>query len=507
MSVDTISDLDQLIHVYLDGRINSQEMERLNEHLRRDRLARQEFANYLTLDSALADIAAGLPGQRAAVEDIVELNQRALISTSFAYISLLSTVAAVAMLILWWSTDSYRSYATVVRSVGAPSLVDGMSVRDELNVIRTGLVEFVTARGARVVIEAPAEFFFESALKLNMRAGRLTADVPASAIGFTVVTPSGEAIDLGTKFAVDITSQTQAEVHVFEGEVIARSRGSDRRQHLTASSAVRMGRDATTQACDVRQGAFVGNREMASMAEALAAGQKTRAKQAREKFQRDPKLLAWLDFDRPGESQPAEYDAQVVGAQWVQGRFPGTGAIDFIEPDDCVTLNLNTHTDQFTLMTWARLNQFEERANSLYSTDEWGELGQVHWLIGDKTNLRFAIKGTKLTATGDTNVWLESQPRALPELERWVHLALVYDAQCGKAIQYLNGQQIAVADMPLGLQAALGPAQLGNWKPQLDRQRNPKRRLSGRMDEFVAFARGLSASEISDYFAASTPYK
>jgi hypothetical protein len=130
-------------------------------------------------------------------------------------------------------------------------------------------------------------------------------------------------------------------------------------------------------------------------------------------------------------------------------------------------------------------------------------------MIGESGNIRFAIKGDQLQRSprGDTNVWLESQPRLVSELQRWVHLALVYDANAGTATQYFDGEAIATAAMPLDLPASLGPAQLGNWKPKAENMDQPRRRLSGRMDEFAAWARPLSAQEIRDYFEASTPYK
>jgi hypothetical protein len=61
-----------------------------------------------------------------------------------------------------------------------------------------GVVEFLTAKGARLVIEAPADVQFESADMLRVFRGKVAADVPPRAKGFTVVTPNGKAVDLGT---------------------------------------------------------------------------------------------------------------------------------------------------------------------------------------------------------------------------------------------------------------------------------------------------------------------
>ena len=66
-------------------------------------------------------------------------------------------------------------------------------------------------------IDSTAAFRFESPQRLRLLRGRIAADVPAMASGFTVVTPSGEAIDLSTRFAVDVPVGGEPEVHVFEG--------------------------------------------------------------------------------------------------------------------------------------------------------------------------------------------------------------------------------------------------------------------------------------------------
>jgi len=506
MSIESSPNAEYLIQRYLDNSILAHEMEQLNSLLMRDARVRRRFTDYMSLDSLIAETACGVPGTQAAVEDIVELNRQSLANSRLTY-GLLSVAAALTLVASCWWYVSGQPYATVVRSIGIGSLPDGTPLRNEFHSVSAGMLECVTVLGARVVIEAPAEFCFESAHRLNMRAGRLTADVPSSAKGFTVITPAGQAIDLGTKFAIDISGPTEAEVHVFEGEVITQPKGSSQRHLLTASKAVRLGGRLPTEACDVRQGAFVREREVSAIAEAFRSGQRERALAARNRLKEDPHLLAWLDFDEPQLVRTELPDAQVLGARWVQGRFPGSGALDFVNSEDCVKLDLNSQLTAFTLMTWVRLNQLEGRRNSLYSTDEWGDLGQVHWMIGESGNIRFAIKGEQKSVRGDTNVWLESQPRLVSELQRWVHLALVYDASTGAATQYFDGEAIATAAMPLDLPASLGPAQLGNWKPKAELVDQPRRRLSGRMDEFAAWARPLSAQEIRDYFEASTPYK
>ena len=49
--------------------------------------------------------------------------------------------------------------------------------------------------------------------------GRLTVKVPEEAIGFTVQTPSGDVVDLGTEFAVDVGKKGATELYVLDGTV------------------------------------------------------------------------------------------------------------------------------------------------------------------------------------------------------------------------------------------------------------------------------------------------
>ncbi len=526
LPVHNREELQRLTNRYIDQLITAEELQRLNTLLRSNDQARDDFIEHLNLDSALGDAARALAGEQAAIADILSINAAG--PKRFTWrVATLATCAAMILLavVFAWPRDN-RTYATVVRAIGIDSLRDGDPIGSKPTFIEQGTLELVTRLGARIVVEAPANFHFESTDRLNLELGRLTADVPETARGFTVITPSGEAIDLGTRFAIDIANAAESEVHVFEGEVIARARGSQHRQVMLANSAVRMRNDQDAETCEFRRGTFVSAREVTPLAEALRQGQRERADQAGHVLRQDPSLLVWLDFDTnqprikiqspsverssegslTSDANRATREAVVHGARFVQGRFPGTGALDFVNSEDCVELDLQAEVEQFTLMSWLRANQSEGRRNSIYSTDEWGTLGQVHWMIGDNHRIRFAIKGESEVTPGNTNVWLETDVGTLSEFQRWVHLAIVYDSVAGQATQYLDGKIVAQGPMPKGLKARLGSAQLGNWKP-LARFNEPRRRLSARLDEFAAFSRVLSSEELRDYHQATSPYR
>ena len=72
-------------------------------------------------------------------------------------------------------------------------------------------------------MEAPIKIDFKNPDLIHLHEGNLVANVPKQAIGFTVLTPSSEIIDLGTEFAVGVSQSGASEVHVMQGEVKARS--------------------------------------------------------------------------------------------------------------------------------------------------------------------------------------------------------------------------------------------------------------------------------------------
>lgn len=82
-----------------------------------------------------------------------------------------------------------------------------------------GLIELEFGRGARVILEGPVAFEVLGDNRIGLVAGRLVADVPARAHGFTVQTPAAEIIDLGTSFGVEVADDGRTEAHVFEGAV------------------------------------------------------------------------------------------------------------------------------------------------------------------------------------------------------------------------------------------------------------------------------------------------
>lgn len=91
--------------------------------------------------------------------------------------------------------------------------------------LQSGCVEMTLANGIRLAIEGPARFELQSPERLTLNAGKLLAQVPPKATGFTVVTPHAEIVDLGTEFTVEVAQGGLARVAVIRGKVNVQAGG------------------------------------------------------------------------------------------------------------------------------------------------------------------------------------------------------------------------------------------------------------------------------------------
>jgi hypothetical protein len=87
--------------------------------------------------------------------------------------------------------------------------------------LERGLAEIEFERGARVILQGPAGLELVSATTARLLYGTLTARVPAQALGFTVLSPSGRVVDLGTEFGLSVAEGGATSVRVFTGLVEA----------------------------------------------------------------------------------------------------------------------------------------------------------------------------------------------------------------------------------------------------------------------------------------------
>ncbi|RFC45075.1 MAG: Concanavalin A-like lectin/glucanases superfamily protein/FecR protein [Verrucomicrobia bacterium] len=482
----------QWMQEYLDGTADAQTTAKLESALQKEPEFRIAFLEYLNVDVALSAAAAFAPELKSEnanswVRDIGSTVVRPWLALA---------AGMVLMALLAWGAQSVRRPHALVTSSTTPALRQGASVKGALLKLDAGAVEFLTAKGARVVVEAPATVRFESAETLRVFRGKVAADVPPEAKGFTVKTPGGSAIDLGTRFGVDVPSAGEAEIHVFQGEVIAEAGRGGGTQNLHTGDALVMQQGGGTSR-ELRSSAFIQPDEMPQLSAGLASGQRARARAGFDALKRDSALVAIFDFGSQ-ETLPGVF-------RMAQGRWPGSHAPEFVDVGDHVKLDVGKGKEwpQLTLATWVRIDQLGSPYQSLYHTDGWQNEtpGQVHWMITKDSTMRLALRGNTLApGSAEKNGFPDSTTSVLPERGRWVHLAAVYNAEARTVRFYLNGQFDKEILQETAHPARLGPAQIGNWN-RLDRK------LSGRMDEFLLLGRVLGDLEIRELYLSGNPYR
>ncbi|EMI23358.1 FecR domain-containing protein [Rhodopirellula europaea] len=158
---------------------------------------------------------------------------------SWTFVSVFFAVAAVFLLLLGWNLfdqtprrDSFIAEIIDVsdaewESCTLPTAIGSQLTTGRLKINR-GLVTIRFTSGAEVILESPAELQIESPMRGTLLAGIAVVNVPESAQGFTIATPTAEAIDHGTSFAVIVDSLSKASsFEVVEGEVEVRHNETD----------------------------------------------------------------------------------------------------------------------------------------------------------------------------------------------------------------------------------------------------------------------------------------
>lgn len=121
------------------------------------------------------------------------------------------------------------------------SVPSGAVARGQTFQLRSGVAEFVTGNGVRTAFEGPATFEFEGRDVVRLTTGKLYCNVPKGGEGFTVRTPGGRVVDLGTRFGLDVGASGETEVHVFQGRVRAEAANANAVSEMTAGTAGKFG--------------------------------------------------------------------------------------------------------------------------------------------------------------------------------------------------------------------------------------------------------------------------
>lgn len=371
--------------------------------------------------------------------------------------------------------------------------------------------------GATVIIEGPAELDLRSPMLAKVRSGRLRAQVPPAARGFSIEVDDMKVVDLGTEFGLSVSAEG-ANIQVFDGEVELQQPATEKRL-LTAGKALTRNESGQYLETDVTPERFLDIAEL----ESRVAGQRN---QSFERWQnwsrelrRDDRLIAYYAFDQEGGwnrrlnssllLQNSELDGAIVGANRVPGRWSDKSALEFKRPGDRVRVQIPGEFSSLTFACWVKIDSLDRWYNSLFLTDHYNQ-GEPHWQILDTGQLFFSVRYKPDDVRGpaakkQTHQPVLSPPFWKPSLSgRWLHLATTYDADVGQITHYLNGELLhqEQIDQTLVVKTTrIGAASIGNWSiPTRSDAEFAVRNLNGSIDEFAIFAAALTADEVRVIF-------
>jgi hypothetical protein len=398
------------------------------------------------------------------------------------------------------------------------ALTPGQPIPAGALTLKSGWIRVDFPTGVCAVVEAPARFEVQSLTKMGLTSGRISAQVPPPGHGFTIAAPLCDVVDLGTEFGISVDSEGKNDIQVFKGVVslnrpfgAGQSAGTQVLSQGDARQIESMTEPTVAIVHELRS--FLRLDQFNHWRETISLGDKAsitdRWRTYSERLSRDPSLALYYTFD-DRDSSPSElknhavstlgqYDVPLASPAptWVDGRLPGTAALDF-NPDQKQRLLLpsypTTSNGQLSCSAWVFARSRPAWASIAKS---WGNsrCGAFHLgLLGDSGDLDIELDGT---APNGPRV-SEGADHPFP-IGRWVHVAFTSD---GKILRlYRDGKEVAsVPSRPIAVNQPITTLSIGvktdddGVTPSIPPQCGF---WDGKIGQFALFHRALTADEIA----------
>ena len=543
MTIDFPShEFDEAVAAVCHGSTSDEQMRALNELLRSDAAARDEYILRVEVHSRLASdrelfaaveqslwTAAGIEAPRrfdpasSPSKAVSPLRSATAVHRVIALAACIALLAAGWWVLNVWKQDDQKgaiskAVAMLNRVVdaewdqrdAAPRL--GAPLEPGWLRLKSGLAQIVFYSGARVVIEGPAEFQINSSSEASCRAGRMVAEVPPQAHGFRVGTPQMDVTDLGTVFGLDVKDR-QTELHVFKGSVEFLPTAGTAKQNLQEGAGAVADGSRAARLVTANPTSFASLFDLQAKSVAAESLRYDQWRTASAWLDQDPSLLVHFDFEHAtaadwqlrnaSSRNQVMPDATIVGCQWIEGRWPGKPALVFQSVNDRVRLSVPGDYESLTLTAWVRVQGLDRQFNSLFMSEGF-EAGTLHWLIRKDGVLGLTVVGQE---PGKFQIVASPPVLSIDQFGMWLHLAAVLDGGTKRVVHYLNGQPVDEKPLKISPPFRIGAAELGNWNASGFGGKDPSliRNFSGAMDEFCLFRRALDAQEMRALYSAGKP--
>ncbi len=550
-------ELESLLFDWEAGTLNNEGFDRIQEILSQDESARSFFLQQQMMNAALkleGDAGLAQPTVENSINDVVRPAKTVRSSTGGAFrYHYWITATAVLLICVLVGRIVYLEFATDSNKPGGvagPVDLKSQSEREEATshgvaivtrlmdvtwgdgqaaievgdalppgrlAIKSGFAQVEFFCGATLIIEGPADLEIQSETLARVRSGRLRAQVPPAARGFSLEVDDMKVVDLGTEFGLSVSAEG-ANVQVFDGEVELHP-AENKKQLLTAGQSLVRTPEGIFEKSEMTPEQYLDIATLESRAQGQRTARYEQWKAWSEKLRHDPRLITYFAFDQNGgwerrlkcDVQPknSELDGAIVGARSVPGRWKSKRALEFKQPGDRVRVQIPGEFSSLTFACWVRIDSLDRWYNSLFLTDNYNQ-GEPHWQILDSGQIYFSVRPSKRGTKGAPDRKVLSPPFWKPSLSgKWLHLATTYDVEAQRTTHYLNGEVLHSESIPesqLVKTTRIGAATIGNWsmstKPDA---RFAIRNLNGRIDELAIFAAALTAEEIKEMYDNGKP--
>ena len=393
-----MEDLDKKIARYVNGEASDSEVEELLNECRNspetlEKLSQQVKTNRLlsslSIDFDLnnKEIMTRIEGDLPDISNKVIRKIESRKSKNKQIIAFAIAAAALLALSLIISLD--KTYATVADSLEAHWEHE---VNDHLKKgryhVKEGFTKLKFKSGATVIIEGPADFRIINDMNLFLESGKVVADVPPSAHGFRIDTPTSNTIDLGTRFAVAADKKGKTEIHVIEGLVKSKSLKNTDFTELRKDEALQVTDAMNSNKLEADSGKFLTMLPPDKMADLkyilwrFDEGKGSIANESTMGYKKN--FQAYLKSENANTPLP----------EWVDGKFGKAlkfdGSTNYVETDFpgiggsaprtvCFWVKAdNNSSNGYAIITWGSFKNFGATWQiSLNPTKEDGPLGRI----------------------------------------------------------------------------------------------------------------------------------
>ena len=405
-------------------------------------------------------------------------------------------------------------------------VIDGSLLPPGIFAFSSGVAVIDFFCGATLVVEGPAQLDVISDWVVSVKNGRVEATVPPAAQGFIVKAAGTDIIDLGTRFALDM-SEGKAQVAVLDGEVLLRGNQFDD-DLLQAGEQTSLDHKAVDSD-------LLSRIPQLDAIEQQSTDDLKKQYSAYRNFMKelatDSRLIALfpVEKDFTGRRYPniAETDyasaGQLLGpVEIVPGRFEKESVgVLMSRPGSRIRTKINGTFSAYTFSCWAKINSLKHEYNALFLSDGY-ENGEPHWQIRHDGKLMFSVmvddSQELFYSTGPNSPPIQdkglhhvyfSEPFWTPSMTgQWFHLAAVYDPAARSVTQYVNGKVTCrekIKDEFIIHDLSIGAAEIGNWgQPFRKTPDFAVRNLDGVIDEMIILNASLSSDEIYDIYLAGS---